>query len=570
VEKYLIPSIFAQLGTKISILIDALIIGNLLGGNGLAVISIVAPIDLLFMSIGSLIGVGSSINSSLRLGEGDTESANALYTLSVFAAIAFGIILSCGVFFAPFTATVLGAEGNVRNLAVTYLRCYIPCAVFVILTYIPLNYLKVIGKPKAAMGMLLIMGSVNTVLSLILAGLCKLGIAGVAIGTSVSYAATFAYGQIMFNSANDRSVHLSKLSLSLKHIKNTFFSGTPSALNNVLRAVQTVFINRLFVSYGAAIFLPAYSLLNSVTGIINAVIFGVSQTALPICGISYGERDFRTVKNVVKKITKTGSIIIACLAVLLILCRGFIVDAFSLTFEERQSSKEAIIFLALSVNFYLLNNIASNFFTATKRPQLSLLIVTCRLIFFMIIPAYILFPIIHQYAVWTALILGEFLTIITIFIVAKIMRAKNPHIGSLLLDTTLLEGIKFIDFSVENTNESAVYASQKIGDFCEESGIMPKQTMAISLAIEEIVVLITNHATNSGKKELIDIRIIRTASGIIMRIRDGGNQFNPIEYNNLHGEELESDALGIAMITKITKKVEYNRTFGINNLILEI
>ena len=73
----------------------------------------------------------------------------------------------------------------------------------------------------------------------------------------------------------------------------------------------------------------------------------------------------------------------------------------------------------------------------------------------------------------------------------------------------------------------------------------------------------------------MDVRIF-VDDEIILRIRNRGKLFNPIDYyyeSQENEDELDfamSDALGIEMISKAAKSVYYKSTFGINNLTVVI
>ncbi|MDR2043228.1 MAG: hypothetical protein LBQ15_02465 [Clostridium sp.] len=576
VRRYLLPGILAQLGARVSLLIDSVIIGWLLGGEGLTVMGLVAPVDLVFMSVGSLIGVGASVNAGLSFGAGDKEKASGFYTLAVFLSAGLGVLLSLsGLVFTGSLASLLGVGGSVAVLVTDYLHFYMFGGAFAVLVYLPLNFLRLVGRPGAAMTMLLLMSGVNTAFSLLFAVGLGLGVAGIALGTAAAYIVTFVYGQMAYARAKS-GIRLRRFGKWLPQLRVIAVSGSPSALNNVLRAGQTALINLLFVSYGAVRFLPAYSLYNTVLGLISAAIFGISQSVLPLAGIAYGERDFRMVTDVVKKVLRTGSVIIAALALLLIAVRNRIGYLFGLSDPETlMNAGTAFLFLAFCMNLYLVNNIASNFFVATKRPRLAILIVVCRLFLFSVLPAFFLYGFLGENGVWAGFVTGEVLTLAVLFAVTRILRKRRPSLSPLsLLDGSLVENRKVIDFSVQNTLRAASEAAERIGTFYgteeQNSGrTMVGQAMAISLAVEEIVVLVGKYALASSEKEYIDIRIVSVDENTVMRIRYGGKEFNPLLYCRT-GAAASDDYMGIGMIAKMAKTTEYSRTFGINNLLVGI
>lgn len=87
---------------------------------------------------------------------------------------------------------------------------------------------------------------------------------------------------------------------------------------------------------------------------------------------------------------------------------------------------------------------------------------------------------------------------------------------------------RVINFSVKGDVEEICNASSKITVFCEDNGMSSKQVMRISLAIEEIMTLITSE---NGEKEVeFDIRVYSLQGVIGIRFRYSGKEYNPLSY----------------------------------------
>jgi anti-sigma regulatory factor (Ser/Thr protein kinase) len=339
-------------------------------------------------------------------------------------------------------------------------------------------------------------------------------------------------------------------------------------------AVQILGINLLLVKIGTGTFLPAYSLVNATADFLLAFILGVSQTALPLVSISLGERDFRSIRIILKKAFGLGSIIVSVSAIFLLLFRS----ALGLVFGLRDSVMlmniaRGLICLALSLNLSFINNMLANYYNAIGRPAIANIIVFCRLVCFMILPAYLLFASLSINAVWISLIIAEAVTLAVVYIVVTVTHAQNPRLSRyLLLDSKLIEENHAIDFSVKNTADDVTFASDKISEFCEENEVPAKKIMQISLAIEEMLIMINEFSLNAAKTEYTDVRIVVAPESIVLRIRNTGKYFNPLDYYyaNKDTEEGFDRTMGIAMIVKMAKHVQYQKTFGVNNLIITI
>ena len=66
--RYLLSSVLAMVSVYIGSLIDTILVGLYLGEDGLAAMSLVGPVYLVFYTVGATIGIGGSISASRALG----------------------------------------------------------------------------------------------------------------------------------------------------------------------------------------------------------------------------------------------------------------------------------------------------------------------------------------------------------------------------------------------------------------------------------------------------------------------------------------------------------------------
>jgi Na+-driven multidrug efflux pump/anti-sigma regulatory factor (Ser/Thr protein kinase) len=574
VGRYIFPGIMAQLGVKLGNVINTIIIGQFYGTDGLSIMSIIAPLELVMMSIGSLICVAGAIHAGFAVAKHDDETAGRHYSASFWAVVIVGLMISVlGIIFARDVAKLLGSDSGQLETVTGYIRAELAGGVFMVGVYLPMNFLKVIGYPSKAMNMLLIMSAVNIGGAFIFIKVLSMGVPGVALATALSYAAAFIYGQIVFVKA-DSGVKLSKPGLYIIKNANTLASGVPSALNNILRAALALCVNFiiLYILPGnPSDMLSAVAILNSVMGIINALVFGISQSTLQIAGIAYSERDYKTVKLAVKNIFTLGNIMVGIFAALIIVFAGDIGALFGT--RDTSASAFACICAGCYANLFLCNNIFTNFFSATGRNLPAIVIVSLRLSLFMLIPAFIICIITWDgIGIWIGYFLAEVFALFSIFIYTYIKRKKNPQFSRLLLlDNDKLTDLISENFSVPATDEAAVFASEKVAEFLEDGEIPPKKIMRLSMAVEEIVTLVRTHAKIT-EKEYIDFRIFhnKETEKVFLRVRYGGRDFNLIKYSYSHFDDDDSDAFGMNMLLKLTSDAAYSRTLGVNNLLLEI
>jgi Na+-driven multidrug efflux pump len=86
------------------------------------------------------------------------------------------------------------------------------------------------------------------------------------------------------------------------------------------------------------------------------VIWGISNAALPLIGIAFGEKDHRTIRIILKKCLFIGSIMVSLCGVLLLFAHGRITLLFGLRDPTIiRTCGFGFIFLAVNLNMGFIN-----------------------------------------------------------------------------------------------------------------------------------------------------------------------------------------------------------------------
>ena len=97
--------------------------------------------------------------------------------------------------------------------------------------------------------------------------------------------------------------------------------------------------------------------------------------------------------------------------------------------------------------------------------------------------------------------------------------------------------------------------------------------MYAALSIEEMACNILKYGFKEGKGNRIDIRLVRKPDDdLIIRIRDNCEGFDPVNYYDMARPD-ESDPakhIGIRMVFRMVKDINYVNSMGLNNLTVRI
>ena len=564
-RKFLFPTILSLLGGTICNFSSGIIVGNILGKQGLAVMSIVTPVFFVFTTLGSLFGVGGAALAAIRVGREDMDGVNRLFTLTLTLIVAVGFLVSAlGIILLEPLLTILGAQGQIRDLAREYCLYFIPGAWTTMLLYIPLNFFRITGKPGMGARMFGVMAVSNIGLTLYFMLSLDMGMKGVALGTVLGTTIALLYSLTGFLK-KDSPLRLSGFISELHTIPTLIVTGSPMALTNLLNILRTLFYNRILILLLGVGGVTVFSVIASVNTFTLAILSGVSQTLVPLTGVFYGERDTQSVRLVMKTAIRWGTSLaaVAALAVVLLwkpICLMFGLNDSSLFNEARF----ALIMFGLSLIPAMISNLYQFHYMTIRVVWLANTISICRCL---ALPAVfsILVSLMNPHGVWTGLLLGEIFTVPVFLLSTKIYGRKKELTSALLLDEREEAEGRVIAFSVANTVDAVMEASQKISEFCETNELDAKRSMLISLSIEELLLSIIDHAFTEGESNSIDIRLFVTDEDVIMRIRNGGREFDPIRFFEANPDDIEM-SLGIQMIVTSAKDVRYLRTLGVNNL----
>lgn len=572
-RKYIFNSVVSMISLYAGSLIDTLIVGMFLDEEGLAAMSLVSPVYLVYYTVGATIGIGASISGSRMLGKGDGKGYRKVFTSATLLMLFAFLLMTAGgfAFLRPISRLLAGSAGEEQvELVRQYLLYYIPAGGLNLLAYIPMYFLRTDGKPRITSRLFTLSAVSNVVFSyLFMCPLVDMGIGGASLATAISNLGTVVLGfpLLLKNSSELKFV---KHSFSGKFIREMLMAGIPNGLSNLLESARIVLVNSLLMAIGAAALLPCYTVVRNISDLLSSVLIGISSALLPLIGIYFGERDYEGERAVLRRSERVGLYIMLPLVLLVCVLPRPIFLLFGV--KDENLIREGMLAIPLSCVGLLasyLNILYSGYLTSIKRESLAAALVALRLFFVLAACAVPLAFTLGSYGIWLSLSLAEIVTLALYYGICRVLRKKNPSLDRFLLDTSM-ESAGDIVFSVQNEEQDIVNASEKIAVFCEEQDIDMKRTMRVSLAIEEILTFLLAHCIGKEKTNYIDVRVCRLEKEVMIRFRYVGKIFDPISFyqENEGNEEMEEELLGLKMMIKSASLIDFRQTMGANNLML--
>ncbi len=185
--KLSLPAIIAMSINSINTFVDALFVGQFIGQDALAAVSLVFPLTMITNGFSAMIGVGSSSLLSRAIGADDQEIQRKVFgTLTLLSIISAIILTSLGLYFARDLIAMMGGTGRILDLGTYYYQIMLLGTFFRIYS-VALNMLiRAEGKIKEAMTYSIIVTLINIALNPLFIAYFGWGIAGAAGSTIVA------------------------------------------------------------------------------------------------------------------------------------------------------------------------------------------------------------------------------------------------------------------------------------------------------------------------------------------------------------------------------------------------
>ena len=286
--KYIVPTMITfTLGGVYSI-IDGVFVGHAVGDAGLAGINVAFPLVAFIMAVGTGVGMGGGVISSIARGAGNEAKARRAMgtTLTMLALSAVPIMALLFTLATPI-CELLGGQGETLAQAAAYTGVIAWGVPFQILVTGCTPLIRNQGKVAYAMAVQVFAGLMNVALDYVFVILLGMGTAGAAAATVVSQVSAFLLVLGFFLKREnriavadwrpDRHIALHALRLGL----------APFGLT-LLPEATVVAINVNLSMYGGEQALAAYAVVSYTACVIQMLIQGVGDGSQPLISISLG------------------------------------------------------------------------------------------------------------------------------------------------------------------------------------------------------------------------------------------------------------------------------------------
>ena len=291
-----VPTIISMLVTTFYNMVDTFFVGKI-NNQATAAVGVVFSVMTLIQALGFFFGHGSGNYISRKMGERDYESAEKMASFSFFVSFFVGILVAViGLIFMEPLAVLLGSTDTILPYTLDYMSIILLGSPFIMSSFVLNNQLRYQGSANYAMVAIVIGAVINIGLDPLLMFVLDLKIKGAAYATIISQIASFILLLVVSNRGANIHISLKKFELKLLYFKEIIRGGAPSLFRQGLVSVASIILNNIAAGFGDAT-VAAMSVVSRITMFANSALIGFGQGYQPLCGMNYGAKLYKRVRE---------------------------------------------------------------------------------------------------------------------------------------------------------------------------------------------------------------------------------------------------------------------------------
>ena len=315
--RYLSSSILITLSGALGVIVDSIIVGNLIGSDGVSAINLNSTVIQLLMTISLIIASGGGMLAGYAIGRKDFDNARYIFTQSTLGSVIVGVIFAViGIFFSNQLASILCQNDALYMMVHDYLRVVLFGAPAYMLMWGISTMIIVDGSPRLASLAIIIDNIANLILDVVFIKFFDMGIAGSSLATVVGHLIAVAIMMLHFRNKN-RVLHLSFKGGKLSQWRDIISQGAPLAIASICLTLLLFTSNKMVLAAVGREGIFVFSVCMNLLQVYNFFLAGTCRSLQTLGAVLIGERNSDGIRFVFGKSFKfiTIAMIITCVYV---------------------------------------------------------------------------------------------------------------------------------------------------------------------------------------------------------------------------------------------------------------
>lgn len=278
---------------------DIIVVGQFTGSDALAAVGATSALINLLVNLFVGVSIGSSVVMGKYVGARDFDNVEKTIHASMYFAIVSGIVMIfVGILAAKPLLEMMATPDGVINLSTLYMRIYFLGMPGFMVYNFGAAILRTVGDTKRPLYFLGIAGIVNVILNLLLVIVFKLGVAGVAIATTVSQYISAALVTLSLMQSEDyMKLKVKELKFHKDIVLEMLRVGLPAGLQGVIFNISNVLIQSSVNSFGSLVMAGNTAAAN-IEGFVYVAMNSIYQAALTFTSQNMGAKNYHRVDKI--------------------------------------------------------------------------------------------------------------------------------------------------------------------------------------------------------------------------------------------------------------------------------
>ena len=549
---------------------------NYVGIEAMSAVGLYSPIGMLVSALSTILVGGSTILCGKYLGQNQREKGQNVFSLNLLLSLLIALVfillyLALGLF--DLTG-FLTRDPAVRPLFNRYLLGQAIGIVPQMLGSSFAAFLSLENKGKRTLIASVSYIAANILLNFLFVQLLHLEALGLALASALGMWVFLGVQAELFLSG--KSVfRLAIGALRWGESGEILRIGLPGAASYLYQTARGLIVNRLLVGFVGSVGVSAFATANNFLGLIWALPGGMLAVSRLVISVSVGEEDRQTLTDVMRVMFRRFLPLMGCVSALIILCAVPITRIFYRDPAETVFGMTAwglrILPLCMPLSIICMHFTCYGQ-SSGKQGLVHLLALLDGVVCVAGFTA-LLIPRIGMNSVYLANVLNGVVTTLVIIGYAWLKNRRFPRDMEELMVIPASFGVPAearMDLSVRSV-EDVVSVARRVQRFCLDRGVPARSAYLAGLSMEEMAGNVVEHGfTKDRKSHTADLRVVHKDRDVILRIKDDCVPFDPGERLAMASSEDPAKNIGIRMVFRTAKDVQYQNILGLNVLTLRI
>ena len=572
----LIINAFSMISGMLCGIVDAVVTGQFLGAAAVTAYGLITPVVMLANLVCNLLGPGVGIICTRYMGKARADRCNQVFSIVMITDLILVTSLAILLFlYAPSISYGLGgsSDAQVQNMMVGYIRGFVFAMPSMCLTMGLGGIMMLDNDKKRSIIAMLITFVGDVIFDLANVTLFHGGMLGMAAATSLS---TFLGAAVLVSHffTKNHVVRFTPKGLRLHDLKEVLLCGISSLITLGSQAFRTLLFNGLLLSIAGSTAVAALSVANSAFSIIINLAVSMLVTTSTLCSMLYGEEDRNGLVYVTALSLRTTVRCFAVIAAFLVVFAHPVAAMFlhGSAVGELSQAARFIRFISIQYLFASPSFVLCGAYQGTGRMRWNYLLSFLRECVAPILSCTLLGRAFGIPGMEIGFAVAGILTLLCCILPSLLNRSAKPASIESLIVLPEHFGVRPEDMleAEIRTMDDVMAASRKALAFCRDKGMSERDAQLTSLFVEEVSGNTVQHGFTGRREGIVSLRIVVDGESRVIRFKDNGVAFDPVDWIRRCRPEDPTSATGITMVVGLAKDVRYVPAMGLNNLIIQL